>query len=136
MESSRREFCTAINCMDGRVQLPVIEHMRARFGVPYVDNITEPGPVRALGDAGHEETAESIVRRVGVSVEDHGSEVIAVVAHHDCTVNRLEKESQLKQLARSADLISGRFPQVRVLGVWVDESGDVREELERGPKRQ
>lgn len=135
MDSSTGAFCTAINCMDGRVQLPVIEYMRARFGVPYVDNITEPGPVRVLGDAGCEEIAESIARRVGVSVESHGSEVVAIVAHHDCTVNRLEKDAQLGQLARSADFIAERFPHVRVLGVWVDEAGDVHVELERGAKR-
>jgi heterodisulfide reductase subunit A-like polyferredoxin len=135
LESSRGAFCTAINCMDGRVQLPVIEYMKARLGVVYVDNITEPGPVRALGDAGQEEVAESIVRRVGASVEGHGSEVVAVVAHHDCTGNPLDKGAQLAQLVRSADLISGRFPAVRVLGVWVDEHGAVHEELEREPKR-
>ena len=37
-------FCTVINCMDGRVQLPVIRHMKERFNAEYVDSITEPGP--------------------------------------------------------------------------------------------
>ena len=41
-------FYTAINCMDGRVQLPVIYYLKERFGVPYVDVITEPGPVALL----------------------------------------------------------------------------------------
>ena len=37
-------FYTTINCMDGRVQLPVISYLMERFGVQYVDAITGPGP--------------------------------------------------------------------------------------------
>ena len=37
-------FCTVVNCMDGRVQLPVIRYLQERFEVPYVDSITEVGP--------------------------------------------------------------------------------------------
>ncbi|MHA1252503.1 MAG: carbonic anhydrase, partial [Candidatus Helarchaeota archaeon] len=27
------KFCTVINCMDGRVQIPVINYLRKRFNV-------------------------------------------------------------------------------------------------------
>ena len=36
-------FCTAVNCMDGRVQLPVTSYLQERFNVEHVDSITEPG---------------------------------------------------------------------------------------------
>ena len=36
-------FATAINCMDGRVQLPVIKFLQERFKAEYVDIISEPG---------------------------------------------------------------------------------------------
>ena len=36
-------FCTAINCMDGRVQPPVIRHLQGRFNAE-VGSITGPGP--------------------------------------------------------------------------------------------
>jgi hypothetical protein len=42
MSSGR--FAAAINCMDGRAQLPVIEWLKRECGVDYVDTITEPGP--------------------------------------------------------------------------------------------
>jgi len=32
-------YCTVINCMDGRVQLPVIKYLKERFDVDYVDSI-------------------------------------------------------------------------------------------------
>jgi hypothetical protein len=41
-------FCTVVNCIDGRVQLPVIEFLKNRFGVDFVDCITEAAPVRIL----------------------------------------------------------------------------------------
>ncbi|GAB4379897.1 MAG: hypothetical protein Kow0042_29680 [Calditrichia bacterium] len=43
-------FCTAINCLDGRVQLPVIQHLKKRFKVDFVDVITEPGPNLILSE--------------------------------------------------------------------------------------
>ncbi len=40
---SHGTFATAINCMDGRVQLPVIAYLKSKYVVDYVDAITEPG---------------------------------------------------------------------------------------------
>ncbi len=37
------KFVTAINCMDGRVQIPVIEYLKNNYGINYVDMITAPG---------------------------------------------------------------------------------------------
>ena len=44
------KFCTAVNCMDGRVQLPVISYMMDRFGADCVDVISEPGPNRIIAE--------------------------------------------------------------------------------------
>jgi hypothetical protein len=43
-----KKFITVINCMDGRVQLPVNNWLRKRFNANFVDTITEPGPNRIL----------------------------------------------------------------------------------------
>ena len=66
-------FVTAINCMDGRVQLPVMECMKRRYGVEYVDCVTEPGPIKILDEKQEEATVASIRRRVDISVTKHGS---------------------------------------------------------------
>ncbi|MCK4916316.1 MAG: hypothetical protein KAS89_09095, partial [Candidatus Eisenbacteria sp.] len=76
-------FCTVVNCMDGRVQLPVIRYLQNRFKVLYVDSVTEAGPVRSLAKPADETVSQSILRRVAVS-RKHGSKVVAVVAHDDC----------------------------------------------------
>ena len=45
---SANQFVTAINCMDGRVQIPVIEYMKTTYDVEYIDMITEPGTIKTL----------------------------------------------------------------------------------------
>jgi hypothetical protein len=36
--------------MDGRVQLPVIDYLRKRFGVEHVDSVIEAGPNLILAE--------------------------------------------------------------------------------------
>ena len=72
-ERNKMSFCTVINCMDGRVQLPVIEYLQKRFNVEDVDSITEPGPNLILAKQPESELAGSIINRVRVSVEQHRS---------------------------------------------------------------
>lgn len=120
-------FCTAINCMDGRTQLPVNEYMRRRCGADHVDTITEPGPIRILAGEGDPALVESICARVAISVEKHGSKAICVVGHFDCAGNPVEKETQLGQIEKSLALLGERFPGVEVFGLWVDEQWSVAE---------
>ena len=79
-------FATAINCMDGRTQLPVNEWMKEKFGVDFVDTITEPGPNGVLTN-NKVPLVSSIKDRVLISVNGHGSKTIALVGHHDCAGN-------------------------------------------------
>ena len=74
------KFATAINCMDGRVQLPVINWLREKLGVDYVDMITEPGPDKILAK-GAGAAVDSIKARVLISVNKHGSDTILMVSH-------------------------------------------------------
>jgi len=124
-------FCTAVNCIDGRVQLPVIRYLQKRLRVPYVDVVSEAGPVRSLADAANSEAKRSILRRVGVSVEAHGSAVVAVAAHADCAGNAVSEARQLRQLAQSVEFIAEQFPEATVLGLWVDEQWSVQEVCSR-----
>ena len=38
-------FCTAVNCIDGRVQLPLIRYLQEGFGVLYVARPAGLGPL-------------------------------------------------------------------------------------------
>ena len=60
-------FCSAINCMDGRVQLPVIRYLQNRFNVDYVDSITEAGPNLILSEAKNTSSTQAIFERLKIS---------------------------------------------------------------------
>jgi hypothetical protein len=106
--------------MDGRTQLPVNEYLRERLDVDYVDTITEAGPVLILSEQQDSQTAKSILERVNISVNKHGSKSIAIVAHFDCAGNPADKDKQLSQLKTATQWLSGTYPDVNILGLWVD----------------
>lgn len=113
-------FATAINCMDGRTQQPVIDWMRSKYGVDYVDMITEPGPDEILAHR-HPDLTASIKKRVLISVEKHGSPVIAIVSHGDCAGNPVSQDEHLGHLRKSMELVRSWELPVEIVGVWLDE---------------
>jgi len=114
------KFATAINCMDGRVQEPVILWFKIKHGYDYVDMVTEPGPILAMSE-GDEEVIESIKKRTMLSVECHESDVVAVIGHYDCTGNPQPKEVQLLQIERSMEVVRSWGISARVIGLWVND---------------
>ena len=120
-------FCTVINCIDGRTQLPVIEYVQNRFVVEFVDMITEAGPVGILATGPDSVYAVSIFRRVVVSLNGHSSKQIAIVAHYDCLGNPLPEGEQIKQLQKCLALLSQRFPNAEIIGLWLDQDFEVHE---------
>ncbi len=120
-------FCTAVNCMDGRVQKPVFQFLKSRFRAKYVDMITEPGPNRLLAEQVTTGQVESILARIDISVEKHGSKGIAVVGHHDCAGNPTDEEVQTDHNERAVRFLRERYPGVEVIALWVDHRWDVTE---------
>ncbi len=116
----RQGFATAINCIDGRAQIPVIEWMRDHFNIEYVDMITEPGPDRALA-LGPPGTIAAIKQKVLLSVQRHLSHIVAIAAHHDCLANPIGKREHADYVKQSVGRIASWGAPVRVVGLWVDE---------------
>lgn len=117
------EYCTVINCMDGRVQLPVISFLQKYFNAEYVDSITEPGAVKVLAEpAKWPETIESMKNMLDISFNIHFSVGLAVVAHHDCAGNPKPKAEQIKQLKKSVHFLRTQYPDMRIIGLWVNEN--------------
>jgi carbonic anhydrase len=118
---SEKKFVTAINCMDGRVQLPVLEWMKKEYRADYVDMITEPGPNKILAGNKADQDVVSIRKRVDISVKKHSSKIIAITGHYDCAGNPVEKETQLLQINTSVKTIKSWGFDVLVIGLWVDD---------------
>ena len=123
---SSHQFATAINCMDGRVQVPVIEYIKAEYQVDYVDMITEAGPIFALSQSGENETAESIRKRTELSIRKHRSRLVALVAHDDCAGNPVGKEAQIQQMHQALKNVAAWEIGVQVVGLWVDNNKEVK----------
>ena len=127
---TKETFATAINCMDGRTQEPIISWAKKTFEVDYVDAITEPGPDKILAE-GPDTLVESIKNRVMISVNKHGSQNVIVVSHHDCAGNPVSKEEHLDQLKKSVDVISSWELGVKIIGVWIGKDWKVNKLIER-----
>lgn len=123
---SRKKFVTVVNCIDGRTQLCVSEWLRRRFAADYVDSITEPGPDGILAAGQDEVTIAAIRRRVEISVNAHGSQLVAIVGHHDCAGNPVDKTTHLYQLQQAYDAIQTWGFPVEVICLWVDENWQVQ----------
>jgi len=127
-----KKFACAINCMDGRVQDAVKNYMKENYGVDYVDMVTEPGPNKILCECQDcdKGVIEDVKKRVGISVNGHGSKVVAIVGHDGCAGNPAGKEEQIEQLKKCKEAVEGfGFPAEVVLlyvnGDWttVDKIG-------------
>ncbi len=114
------KFVTAINCMDGRVQEPTISYMKKTYGVDYVDMITEPGPDKILSENSDKNLVQSIKNRIDISVQKHGSKVIAMIGHDDCAGNPVSKEEHIKQVNKSIEYLKSLYPGVEIIGLWID----------------
>jgi hypothetical protein len=124
-------FATAINCIDGRAQIPVIDWLRRQYGVDYVDMITEPGPERLLAEAKDLTACASIRRRLEISINRHNSNLVAIAGHHDCAGNPVDRETKLEQIFIAIKTVESWNFKVRVIGIWVDENWEVHQ-LNRG----
>jgi len=129
MSSESARFGTAINCMDGRTQIPVIEWMRKRYRVSYVDMITEPGVDAVLAENDDTRTIESIKRKVRISNEKHGSRLIAVVGHYDCAGNPVDMHTHLAQIQSAVERMASWGSKAQVFGIWIGEHWNVDREI-------
>ncbi len=118
-------FTTVLNCMDGRIQEPVLSYVREDSGCPYVDNLALPGPARAFSEEGEPYLLGLIEKGLRVSVEVHGSNSIYLVAHHDCAGCPGGKAEQLTLLRQAEAQVRDWFPHVKVKLLWVNEEWKV-----------
>ncbi|NQU39580.1 MAG: hypothetical protein HQ523_06475 [Lentisphaerae bacterium] len=120
-------FCTVINCMDGSVQLPVNKFLKKRFHTAHVDTITAPGPNLILARGDDLTAVDAILHGVEISVEQHGSNQIAVVGHAACVSNPAPKGEQFVHLRMAYDRLRDAFPDCEITTLWVSLKGRIEE---------
>lgn len=120
------KFSTAINCIDGRIQDPISQWIKENYSIDYVDTITEPGSDKALSEKNIEKIVQ-IKAKVLISINTHGSKLIVVSGHHDCTTNPTSKEMHLTQIRKSINIVKSWKLSASIIGLWVNDQWEIEQ---------
>ena len=120
-------FGTAINCIDGRTQQVVIDHMKQNYNIDGVDMVTFPGADGLFSNGDHSEEIALIRRAVSISIEKHGSKIVAVVGHYDCAGNPGDREYHYIHIRRAVNEVSSWNFQAQVIGLYVNDKREIEE---------
>lgn len=115
---------TCLTCMDGRIQIPVINWIRRSSKVKYVDIISGPG-MDGILTRPHAQM-ESILTGIKISTQTNHSSHIFVVGHFDCRGNPVPYETHKEQIIAGAQKIKKLFSSYPITGLWVNSKWHVK----------
>ncbi len=113
---------TCLNCMDGRVQLPVLSWIKTNYPVDFVDVITEAGMDGVLA---RQADISEVQRSIKVSVNVNKSTRLFVVGHYDCRGNPVDEQQHRQEILASVERLKPLWPGQQVIGLWVNSSWQV-----------
>ena len=117
------KVATVINCIDGRVQEPVNNWMKAYTGANQVDVITEAGPDRIMASTAT--ASRLILQRILMSRDRNHSEHLALVAHFGCRGNPVSKDTHMKQLHQAVKIIETWDLGMNIMLLWVNDKWEI-----------
>lgn len=129
MKSSIRnygKFATAISCIDGRVQSPILDWIKKTHFVDFVDAITEPGANKALSEKNIDKIKQ-LKSKVLISINAHHSDLVVISGHHDCAANPASKETHITQIQKSINVVRSWKLPIGVIGIWINDQWEVEE---------
>jgi hypothetical protein len=118
-------FGTAINCIDGRTQEVVIDYMKQKYNIDGVDMVTFPGVDGLFSNEQNSAEIALIRRSVSISIERHGSKIIALVGHYDCAGNPGDREHHNKHIRRAMQEVSSWNLDAQAIGLYVNEKREI-----------
>lgn len=121
-------FATCLNCIDGRVQMPVINWITKSYDIKYVDMITEPGMDGLL--AQKDFNIKYITKKVEKSIEVHDTKNIFIVGHHDCAGNPVDDLNHKNNIHSAVNRVIKIFNHLNVVGLWLCEDFEVEKIIE------
>jgi hypothetical protein len=121
------KFGTAINCIDGRTQEPVIDFMKKKYDIDGVDMVTFPGVDGVISNRENSDEIAFIRNAVSISIEKHRSRIIAVVGHFDCAGNPGNREHHYGHIQRAVHEVSSWSFHAQVVGLYVNDKKQIEE---------
>ncbi len=116
------KFATSICCMDGRIQLPIINWIKENYSADFVDTVTEPGVDKIVAE---NQDLSYIKKKVDISINAHKSDLIVVSGHYDCAGNPVSNEEHLGHIKKSVDVIKSWNYDVTVVGIWINDKWSI-----------
>jgi len=113
---------TCLNCMDGRVQLPVLHWIKEHYRVDFVDVITEAGMDNVLSN---QEDIREVLRSITISVNINKSTRLFVVGNYDCRGNPVEESVHRQEILSSVKRLKEFWPNHEIVGLWVNKDWQV-----------
>ena len=120
-------FGTAINCIDGRTQEPVIDFMKQKYNIDGVDMVTFPGVDGVISNQENSDEIAFIRNAVSISIEKHLSRIIAIVGHFDCAGNPGNREHHYAHIQRAVNEVSSWSFHAQVVGFYVNDKKEIEE---------
>lgn len=120
-------FGTAINCIDGRTQEPVIDFMKQKYGIDGVDMVTFPGVDGIISSSRNSDMTALIRNAVSISIEKHGSQIIAVIGHFDCAGNPGNKEHHYGHIVKAVVEVSSWNLGAEIVGLYVNDKRQIEQ---------
>ena len=124
----KNEFVTAINCMDGRVQVPVNRYLKTKYDARFVDIISEAGPISYILDLDND-ILKNMYKKVNISIKIHKSNVLALCAHTDCAGVALgmTDAAQINTIKTAVIRMRKEFKDIEIIGLFVNNEWEVEE---------
>ena len=113
---------TCLNCMDGRVQLPVLQWIKEQYNVDFVDVITEAGMDAVLAN---QDDIHEILRSIDISININRSTRLFVVGHFDCRGNPVDQKTHRGQIIAAVKRLKKRWRRHKTGGLWVNHKWQV-----------
>ena len=113
---------TCLNCMDGRVQLPVLQWIKENYRVDFVDVITEAGMDNVLCN---QKDIREVLRSIAISVDVNKSTRLFVVGHYDCRGNPVEENVHRREINGAVHRLKSHWPNHEIVGLWVNKDWKV-----------
>jgi carbonic anhydrase len=113
---------TCLNCIDGRVQLPILHWIREHYRIDFVDVITVAGMDGVLAS---QDNIDDIIRSITISISINKSILIFVVGHYDCRGNCVDKKIHREHIAKSVKRLKAYWPELEIIGLWVNSHWQV-----------
>ena len=131
------KFGTVINCIDGRIQYPVLDYLKTNYNLEFIDAINEAGPLRILTERTDKCRLFSLKEKLRISMEEHGSRFLALAGHHDCSGNPETQSTQEAQIDEALQYLQDTYGnKITYVGLYVNGRWEVEEYIKIEPRQE